>query len=209
MPYETVSFEENKLRSSSWPSIPVLVSRNVSMSWALWLTPVILYTQEAEIRRIIVWRQPGQANISRNSLKYPSHTHQKKAGEVAKGVGPEFKLQCWKKKKKERKKKCKKSISMEQVGIGRKKRRSFVSRKFEKPWVKWNKLGFFSGEIYRTLTSWHWLWHSWGTGFIAVALVIEPQALFFFRCLMDLVFFSTRVGSAASDTLKIHTEEDY
>jgi hypothetical protein len=25
-----------------------------------WLTPVILATQEAEIRRIMVWSQPGQ-----------------------------------------------------------------------------------------------------------------------------------------------------
>jgi hypothetical protein len=55
-----------------------------------WLTPVILATQEAEIRRIKVPSQPGQAvhkTLSRKNLP------QKRAGGVAQGVGPEFKLQ--------------------------------------------------------------------------------------------------------------------
>jgi hypothetical protein len=49
------------------------------------LTPILLATQEAEIRRITVQRQP-------------------RAGGVAQGVGPEFKSQYHEKQKKERKK---------------------------------------------------------------------------------------------------------
>jgi hypothetical protein len=55
-----------------------------------WLTPVILATQGAELRGIVVQSQPPP---------------QKRAGRVAQGVGPEFKLQYCKKKKKRRKKK--------------------------------------------------------------------------------------------------------
>jgi hypothetical protein len=47
---------------------------NVARCW--WLTPVILATQEAEIRRIMLHSQP-QANISRPYLK---ETHYKKKG---------------------------------------------------------------------------------------------------------------------------------
>jgi hypothetical protein len=51
--------------------------------------PIILATQEAEIRRIEVQSQPRQ--IVRDSiLKNPS---QKRAGGVAQGEGPELKLQ--------------------------------------------------------------------------------------------------------------------
>jgi hypothetical protein len=57
-----------------------------AMGWAQWLTSVILATQEAEIRRIRVRSQPWQ-----------KYTSQKGgvggAGEVAQGVGPEFKPQ--------------------------------------------------------------------------------------------------------------------
>jgi hypothetical protein len=52
-----------------------------------WLTPIILATQEAEIRRIAV-----QSLAEKNPLQI-------KAGGVAQGVGPEFKPQCCKKKK--------------------------------------------------------------------------------------------------------------
>jgi hypothetical protein len=53
--------------------------------------PVILATQEAEIRRIMVRSHPGQKTQS-----------QKRAGGVAQGVGPAFKLQYCKKKKKKK-----------------------------------------------------------------------------------------------------------
>jgi hypothetical protein len=55
-----------------------------------WLTPVILASQEAEVRRIMVGSQPGQIVRETLSWKNPS---QKRAGGVAQGVGPEFKAQ--------------------------------------------------------------------------------------------------------------------
>jgi hypothetical protein len=61
--------------------------------------PVILATQEAEIRRIVVPSQPGQI-VHRFYLEKTHHTHTQKAGEVAAGAGPECKLQCHKKKTK-------------------------------------------------------------------------------------------------------------
>jgi hypothetical protein len=54
-----------------------------------WLTPAILATQEAEIRWILVQGQPGQIvhkTLSQKTL------HKKRAGGVAQGEGPEFKL---------------------------------------------------------------------------------------------------------------------
>jgi hypothetical protein len=51
--------------------------------------PVILATQKAEIRRIVVLSQPGETVLETLSRKYPS---QKRTGGVAQGVGPEFKL---------------------------------------------------------------------------------------------------------------------
>jgi hypothetical protein len=58
-----------------------------------WLTPVILATQAAEIRRIEVRSQPGpivSKTLSRKTL------HKKRAGRVAQGEGPEFKPQYFK-----------------------------------------------------------------------------------------------------------------
>jgi hypothetical protein len=49
-----------------------------------WLMPIILATQEAEIRRIEVRSQPGQIVHKTLSQK----THQKKAGGVGQGEGP-------------------------------------------------------------------------------------------------------------------------
>jgi hypothetical protein len=63
-----------------------------------WLTPVILATWEAEIRRITVRSQPQT-----NSLQGPiskRNPSKKSAAGVAQGVGPEFKPQSAKKKKK-------------------------------------------------------------------------------------------------------------
>jgi hypothetical protein len=65
----------------------------MSQEWQL--TTVILATQEAEIRRIAAWSQPGQIVWANLSWKNPS---QKRAGGVAQGVGPEFKFQNHKKK---------------------------------------------------------------------------------------------------------------
>jgi hypothetical protein len=68
---------------------------------ALWLTPVILATQEAEIRilshsqRIAVRGQPWQIVCETLSQKNPS---QKRVGGVAQGEGPEFKPHYHKKK---------------------------------------------------------------------------------------------------------------
>jgi hypothetical protein len=53
-----------------------------------WFTPIILATQEAEIRRITVQSQPGQIVRETLSQNYPS---QKRAGRVAQGEVPEFK----------------------------------------------------------------------------------------------------------------------
>jgi hypothetical protein len=49
--------------------------------------PVILATQEAEIRRIMVQSQLGEVGSETLSQKNPS---QKRAGGVAQGVGPKF-----------------------------------------------------------------------------------------------------------------------
>jgi hypothetical protein len=56
--------------------------------------PVILATQEAEIRRITVGSQPRQIVFETLPQRKPS---QKKTGGVAQGVGPEFKPQYGKK----------------------------------------------------------------------------------------------------------------
>jgi hypothetical protein len=58
--------------------------------------PVTLSTQEAEIRRVTVRSQPGQIVLETLCRKNPS---QKRTGRVAQGVGPEFKPQYCKKKK--------------------------------------------------------------------------------------------------------------
>jgi hypothetical protein len=60
------------------------------------VTPIILATQEAEIRRIVVRSQPG-ANSSQDPISKKPNT--KRTGRVAQGVGPEFKPQYCQKKK--------------------------------------------------------------------------------------------------------------
>jgi hypothetical protein len=54
-----------------------------------WLTPVILATQEAAIRRVIVRSQPGQTVRETLSQKNPLHKKGGGAGGVAQGVVPE------------------------------------------------------------------------------------------------------------------------
>jgi hypothetical protein len=67
----------------------IILKRN---QWARsqWLTPVILATQEAEIRRIEVRSQPGQIVGENLPQKNPP---QNRAGGVAQGVDLEFKPQ--------------------------------------------------------------------------------------------------------------------
>jgi hypothetical protein len=60
------------------------------------LTPVILASQEAEIKRIKVWSQPREVS-SRDPISKKTH-YKKRAGGVAQSEGPEFKSQYWKKK---------------------------------------------------------------------------------------------------------------
>jgi hypothetical protein len=64
--------------------------------------PIILATQETEIRRIEVRSQLGEIVRETLSQKNPS---QKRAVGVAQGVGPEFKFQYCKKEKKKKDKK--------------------------------------------------------------------------------------------------------
>jgi hypothetical protein len=61
-----------------------------------WLPPVILVTQETEIRRIVVQSQPRQIVCKTLSRKI---LHKSRAGGVAQGEGPEFKPQYRQKKK--------------------------------------------------------------------------------------------------------------
>jgi hypothetical protein len=76
-----------------------------------WLTPVILATQEAEIRRILVQSQPRQVLRETLSRKHPS-PKKKKAGGVAQGAGPELKPQyCKNKERKERREEGRKGLN--------------------------------------------------------------------------------------------------
>jgi hypothetical protein len=54
-----------------------------------WLKPIILATQQAEIRKIEVQSQPGQ--IVHKTLSRKINPSSKRAGGVTQGVGPEFK----------------------------------------------------------------------------------------------------------------------
>jgi hypothetical protein len=68
------------------------------LSRCQWLTPVIPATQEAEIRKSVVWSQPRQIVCQTLSQKNLSCTKKgRSAGGVAQGVDPEFKSQVWKK----------------------------------------------------------------------------------------------------------------
>jgi hypothetical protein len=67
------------------------VVRHAAGRW--WLTPVVLATQEAEIRRIVVQSQPWQIVHKTLSQKKKKNHYKKRAGGEAQGVGPEFKPQ--------------------------------------------------------------------------------------------------------------------
>jgi hypothetical protein len=64
----------------------IIKKKKPSLAGHQWFTPVTLATLEAVIRRITVQSQPRQTVREKN----PS---QKRAGRMAKGVGPEFKLE--------------------------------------------------------------------------------------------------------------------
>jgi hypothetical protein len=65
-------------------------SKIVEFARHWWLSPVILATQEAEIRGSQFKASPGR-QFTRPYLK--KICHKKRAGGVAQGVGPKFKLQ--------------------------------------------------------------------------------------------------------------------
>jgi hypothetical protein len=99
-----ISFVEEKSKSLIWSNFTgnflvwltvfVYDSRNLCLAGHQSLNPVILATQEAEIRSITVQSQPKQKAHKILPQKNPS---QKRAGGVAQGVGPEFKPQNHKK----------------------------------------------------------------------------------------------------------------
>jgi hypothetical protein len=81
-----------------WEDRKRLWSKSYSLARCPWLVPVILTTQEAEIRRTAVWSQSRKI-----VLKTLSRKNSPWARRVAQGVGPKFKPQYCQEKKKERK----------------------------------------------------------------------------------------------------------
>jgi hypothetical protein len=79
--------------------------KKVQIARCWWLTPVLLPTQEAEIRRITVRSQPGQivqealSQKKKKERKKKRKKSQKRAGGAAQGTDTKFKPQYFKKKK--------------------------------------------------------------------------------------------------------------
>jgi hypothetical protein len=65
------------------------MANSLSAARHWWLTPIILTTQEEEIRRILIQSQPGQIVCETLSQKNPSH--KKKGWWSGSRLGPEFK----------------------------------------------------------------------------------------------------------------------
>jgi hypothetical protein len=74
--------------------------KTIKQARCQWLMPVILATQKAEIWRIAVQSQPGQIVLKILSQKKPI---QKWTDGVIQSIGPEFKPQYCKKRKKQNK----------------------------------------------------------------------------------------------------------
>jgi hypothetical protein len=83
------------------PFIRLRKKKSEAQVGRLWVTPVILAIQEAEIRRIGDRSQPEQIVLETLTQK---KLFTKKAGGVSQDVGLEFKLQYCKEKKKRRSK---------------------------------------------------------------------------------------------------------
>jgi hypothetical protein len=69
-----------------WRLFGSLLKEHLARCW--WLTPVILATQDAEIRKITVQSQPEQI-VTRDLIS--KTLHKNRADGVAQGVSPEFK----------------------------------------------------------------------------------------------------------------------
>jgi hypothetical protein len=111
--------------------------------------PVILASQEAEIRRTKVQSQPEQ--IVRETLsKKKKKPSQKRAGGVGQGVGPEFKPQYCKKKK--RKKLQKTSSLLHLGGFATNGRRDDLSRTEAKQFRQWAGIPFIVLTLFSRVT---------------------------------------------------------
>jgi hypothetical protein len=76
------------------------IQKDYLLAWRPWLSPVIPAAQQAEIRRITVPSQPGQSSLQDPISMGRKKKSHKRAGGVAKGVGPEFKYKYFTKTKK-------------------------------------------------------------------------------------------------------------